>query len=122
MICALTVYTGPNGATIPLQVGISRWGPDYLPSSECGGGYRAKYQTQDAGTDVVSASPSPAVDCSLADADAHSGWTWFRLSRLADGTVRAEWSAEDITAIPTSGWVLLSIAACISLHTHLCSM
>ena len=105
-MCGLTMYTGPDGSALPLYTGIGKW-----DSSQCGGAYYAAYQTTPAGSGVVSgggAYQSNAMDCNLADADAYSGWTWFRLSRLTDGTVHAEWSTEDSTAPPTSGWVLLS--------------
>ena len=105
-MCGLTMYTGPDGSTLPLYTGIGKW-----DSNACGGAYYAAYQTTPAGSGVVSgggAYQSNAMDCNLADADAYSGWTWFRLSRLTDGTVHAEWSTEDSTAPPTSGWVLLS--------------
>ena len=99
------MYSGPDGATLPLHLGINKWGTD------CASAYFASYQTTGAGSGVVSgggAYQNNARDCNLADADAHGSWTWFRLSRLADDTVHAEWSTEDSTAPPTSGWVLLS--------------
>ena len=103
VVCGLTVYSGPDNAAIPLHLGITKWG------SVCSSGYSARYQTTAAGADVVSGGyPFSAVDCGLVDADAQGGWTWFRLSGRANGTTfDAEWSDENSTEQPASGWTLL---------------